>query len=272
MDNENLPVTLFFPDSLSELARLYIQNPDLQVYYGGTFSTPHRQQLPITGWTVSLEEMEECRRISRSERFIEAGSAVTLQELFNIARAILPQALIEIAREEYPLPLLNQVTLGAAIRQNSRLNLLLHLLDITVELLEIRKNKKNRFHKTTWYYLYQWDKGDQFIKSFRIPLSSWGKSLFKTIRIEEQSLNMLVLTDLSSGYISDFRMGFSINGGNILRNKEWEANIMGRNHFFTEREQENICQYLIRAGLSENPEFSRSLKRIMQNFLYHFME
>lgn len=272
MDNSNQPVTLFFPASIAELARLYIQNEKLKIYYGESFNSPNKHHLPIFGWNASLEELDECKKITRTERFVEAGSAVTLQELFIKARAILPLALIEIARMEYTLPLLNQISLGAAIRQNRRLNLLLHLLDITVELLEIRKNKKNRFHKTTWYYLHQWDKGDQFIKSFRIPLSSWSKYLFKSLKFENHLLDILVLTDLSSGYISDFRMGFSIDGGAIIRNKEWEANIMGRNHFFTEREQENIYQYLVSKGLPDVPVLGDSLKRILKNFLYHFMD
>jgi len=279
MDNTDPLYQFHFPRSLSELSVLMEENQDCTIYWGQIERQDSLLRLHFPCKTViSLKYIDDFSRITRSERYIEAGSSATIQDLLEKANKILPIPFINMIEQHYPLPLRNQISLGALTsKPDEGMALLFHLLDILVDIRRKKSKRKRSSLKSYWYYYNQYFSEDKqekdLLASIRIPLIRWEQHLLQSIRFSEGILQMMVLTDISRGYISDFRMGFQYKNLPIIRNRDWEANVMGRKHFFNEKEKETIYDYLIDQGVPHDATYLKpALMMNLDNLLYHFQD
>jgi len=271
---------IHYPHTFYELTQLFSEQEYVHLYMGEVQQGSHSDKLDFPSQLASLSFLEEFNRISRTERYMEAGAAANVQDAIERARMILPIPFISLLEKQFKLPLRNQLSLGALFNaelEGSPLSLLFHLLEILLEIRREKRGNKRLSHKSIWFYYNQYiSSGKQdgdILSSIRIPLIRWDHHLIREIRFNHGVLNMIILTDLSRGYISDFRMGFQYKDLPIIRNREWEANILGRKHFFNPREKEAVYEYLLSMGIPGDERYLKpALMCIMDNLLYHFQE
>lgn len=280
MDKSDSISQIHYPHTFNELTLLLSEQERVHLYMGGIQQGKQHDKLDFPSQVASLEYLEEFNRISRTERYMEAGSSANVQNAIERARMILPIPLISLLEKQYKLPLRNQLSLGALFQTDQKstpLGLLFHLLEILLEIRRERKGNKRLSLKSYWYYYNQYinsekQEGD-ILASVRIPLTRWDHHLIREIRFSHGTLNLIILTDLSRGYVSDFRMGFQYMDLPIIRNREWEANILGRKSFFNSREKDGVYEYLVSQGIPSDERYLKpALMCIMDNLLYHFQD
>lgn len=267
-----------YPAQWMELVSLLQENPQAKIYTGQP-RDHHWQQNRLNwgGHIISVQQVEEFRHISRSDRYVEGGSAVGLQTFIDRTRNILPKPFISLMEERFPLPQRHGLSLGSLLDIDQGwedIHLMLYLLDCLVEERSV-STKKRRNLRTRWIYFGQQEQLKERVihSSLRFPLIQWPQYLIRQIRFSQGILHLLVLADTTRGYISDFRMAFLYPQKGLIRNKDWEASIMGRKDFFNAKERESIYDYLIDQGVPHDPDFLEpALASILGNFLYHFQD
>ena len=112
---------VFFPAGYQELFSYWNQNPDAVLFAGGTehIRNQNRRILVLPQKIISLDQIDDLRRIGRTERYLEIGAMVNLDEIINVGKIVpeaLSQCLICIAGPQ----LRNQATIGGNLCNPSR--------------------------------------------------------------------------------------------------------------------------------------------------------
>jgi len=110
------PSKVFFPTGLQELFSSWYSNPDAVLCAGGTehIRNPNNRNSNLTRSIISLDKMEELRKISRTERYLEIGSMVKLSQIINLGK-IVPEVLIHCLENIANPQLRSQATIGGNI-------------------------------------------------------------------------------------------------------------------------------------------------------------
>ncbi|MBT3272327.1 MAG: molybdopterin dehydrogenase [Spirochaetales bacterium] len=243
-------INIFSPQTLGDLLALKKQKPDIQVFAGGTYVL-HGQgtKFPrLPGSIVSISQIEELSRIHRTERYLELGSCVTLSKIGGIGGSIVPSILIQAIEGIASPPVRNLATFGGNICvQDRRLSTypVLFLLDARVELRELGESR--------WIPINRLSGGDdnltirpsEILTRIRVPLGEWNVQIFRNIGDgfgrNLWSLSFCGLANIDRAVLSDFRFAFGSLGKNIIRNREIEAELVGRKLPLQERDRDLIC-------------------------------
>ena len=81
---------VYFPATMFELHSIWSRFPDAILYAGGSSfiygQDSYYINLPLD--LISLEKLEELRRISRTERYLEIGAMVELNEVLRLGKIV----------------------------------------------------------------------------------------------------------------------------------------------------------------------------------------
>ena len=86
------------PANLSEYASVILHYPKSSLWAGGTFIMSRPDSYPsktMNAEIIYLGDIEELHRFQRNDRFAEFGAMVTLDEILNTGKAVLPRVLID---------------------------------------------------------------------------------------------------------------------------------------------------------------------------------
>ncbi|MDA3849937.1 MAG: FAD binding domain-containing protein [Spirochaetaceae bacterium] len=272
---------IYQPRNWNDIIKIVDNKGNAQLYTGQWNKNLKVQGgLDLHSHLIVPQGLEELKRIGRTEEHIEVGALVSLEEFINTGKKILPIVLFDQIRKDFPLPLRNSLKVGhllKGLQVSNPLILLLCLLDCSLERKTFKTGKKKTHLKTQWLYLQQHlqDKysNGELLCTLRVPIYRWDHYLIRNIQYSGGLLTIIALADLTRGYVSDFRLGFIYEELKPLRNKEWEASIMGRKNLFNQKEKENIYQYLLDNGVPGDEEYLKpSLLMILDNLLYHFQD
>jgi CO/xanthine dehydrogenase FAD-binding subunit len=91
-------VRVFRPKSLGGLLRLYARNPDALLYAGGTALVPQLRgpaggSLELPPKVIYLGNVVELGRISRTQRYLDIGTTLSLARIMSVGRNVLPKVL-----------------------------------------------------------------------------------------------------------------------------------------------------------------------------------
>ena len=278
---------IFYPASLGELHNLLRTEGTFPFYSGRMY--PETAEAPGSSYRlesdiISLDEVEELKRISRSDSYIDCGSAVSFSALFNKAGHLLPPVLIHTLKRVYN-PAKLCLTTPAGILYSGRIptpvNLLFNVMEVSYE---IRRLKTHRWRGISsvnhWIYhnqLFQqgdikFEAGDVVLR-VRIPSNTWGQAQIRQITLGKQTLYLAMSADISRNYISDFRFSFALEGGDLFRDREKEAHVSGRMVGNAAREVEGISKGAAeKLGWGGQEKLIRSIYNCILNFLYQRSE
>jgi CO/xanthine dehydrogenase FAD-binding subunit len=226
------PRQVLFPDSFQEFFALWNRFPDAEPYAGGTgFARSLDKRLMVMPkQTISLEKIEELKRITRTERYIEIGAMVKLNEIINLGK-IVPEILTRTLEGIAGVHVRNIATIGGNLCEKTRrldAAAALTALDAHFELRSdssARWISASRFSATNPPALAP----HELMTRIRIPLEQWNYSLYRKFRSmgsnESGEVIVFILKNQKST-LTDLRVVYS--GNLLLQNRESEAPLIGK--------------------------------------------
>ncbi len=182
-------VRVFRPKSLGGTLRLYTRNPDSLLYAGGTeiirrVQRGSRRLFAFPPKVIYLGNVQELNRISRSQRYLDIGSALDLSRILKLGRNVLPPVLFEPLSGIATPAVRNLATLGGNICVRSCRGDSLPALSVIGAQLELRTAGSTRW-TTVGSFLNQRGRPElrpgEILTRIRIPLEEWDFALFRKV-------------------------------------------------------------------------------------------
>ena len=246
MEERNKQQPVYRPYTLNELLVLADEIPQAYIYAGGIelLSKKSRwQDLFNNSRFIYIGEIEELSRISRTEKYLEIGAAVTISKMLNIGKNIIGSVLYNALLATGTPSIRNLATIGGNICAASAYSTILPVLyavDTRVEIRSIRKSywlPLSRFILNSGKNILQ--EGDVLTR-IRIPSEEWPYQCYKKITGRKTqriaSLVFCAIAETSKNVLSDIRLVYGALGPKILRNREFELKLAGRKLPLSEKE------------------------------------
>lgn len=206
--------TVFNPKTIGEAVAAKLKNPNACFWAGGTFvmSRPGFYPNPSQRDIISLKGIVDLTKVYHSDRFVEVGSMVTIQQLANMGGHLFTHELNDAILSIGSSVIRNQATVGGALCTSSmRFSLccILATLNAQVELRMITKSAPARWMPITKLYdrkgvfIYE---GEALLTKVRIPTENKQFQVFRSIGLPMQKPEESVV----------FGLQYSINQANIM--------------------------------------------------------
>lgn len=240
------------PRNLPEFLRLWRRFPDALLLTGGTYLI-REPLLRRTSWptVIFLSEIEELARIIKTERYLEIGAGVNLNQLLELGPPILPDLITCCLRGIGSLPIRNMATVGGNLGVRDRRMDLSYPLGLLDTKIEIRTHLHPAVpHWIGWNQLVGefYDNKNApslFISRIRIPENEGNLPFYRKIGYtgpegEETRLVFCGQARIFKDTLEDFRYLCGIGNKETLRDRNLETALTGRRIPIPQREQESI--------------------------------
>jgi len=221
----------FYPTTYSELFSAWNRYPKAVPYAGGTalIREQGRRLLELPSIILSLEKLEEMRRISRSERYMEIGAMAKLSRIIGFGKIV--PATLRYCLENIAGPQLrNMATIGGNLCFSGGCldsSAALMALDAQYELRSAQSSRwiaASRFLSAPGQTVL---KPQELLTRIRVPLEDWNYSIYKKFAGQgDQSKVVVFLARTQKNVLSDIRIVCKIDAP--LRNKESESLLVGK--------------------------------------------
>jgi CO/xanthine dehydrogenase FAD-binding subunit len=234
MPEQEPRILVYYPETTSELIQLYRRKPSARICGGGTllFSSGRSDGI---GDIISLQNIEELNRVSRTDRYIELGAATTLTQIADIGTPYIPQALLSAIDSVGPLWVRNLATIGGNVCTPAPVLTLVPVLQLLEARLELRQQGHSRWLPIGRFHPLEGGtalKESEVLTRIRLPIATWNVQAFRKFGRETdpkpESLTFCGVARTGKGVLQDFRFVFSTGGSLVVRNRELEAEIIGR--------------------------------------------
>ncbi|MDR0316075.1 MAG: FAD binding domain-containing protein [Treponema sp.] len=260
---------VFFPASFQELFSVWNRYPDAVPFAGGTglIRSQGRQTFELPPIILCLDKLEELRRIRRSERYLEIGAMVTLNQIIRLGK-IVPEILTRCLENIAGVQLRNIATIGGNICSPSRRmdsTAALAALDVQFELRNAQSSRwisASRFFSLPGLTAF---KSQELLTRVRIPLDQWDYSAYKKFSGQDASRNAAIfMIKTQKSILTDLRVVYKTS--TLLRHKESEALLIGKQLPLSRR---NIADFTGQWGnfLSDIGNLDDLSKKELLNFI-----
>ena len=191
------------PKSISEYASIVLHYPLSKIWAGGTFIMTRPDAYPskaLNAEIIYLGEMEELHRFQRNDRSAEFGAMVTLDEILNTGKSVLPRVLIDNITSIGSRVITRRATIGGAIATHDFTTSFPGTLIVLDASAEVRFLKKKRLHS-------RWMQMTRLLdKNGRITLPQSG--MISRVRIAFSEKNFQYFEEIGS-FMTDSRNAVS---------------------------------------------------------------
>lgn len=137
---------VYTPRSVNEFATIIARHPHAVIWAGGTYLMSRPQYYPseANDGIIDLAAMEELKRITRNDRYVEIGAMVTAGQLLSAGRLLLPSLLQQTLRSLGTQIVRRQITVGGSlciVGERLSLATALAILPATAEIKRFDGNK-----------------------------------------------------------------------------------------------------------------------------------
>ncbi|MDC7222058.1 MAG: hypothetical protein PQJ59_19165 [Spirochaetales bacterium] len=274
---------IYYPVSLGEVLNIIRTYGTIPFFSGRMY--PEIEGIPGTYYSlpheiISLDQVEELKKINRSETYIDCGSTVPFSALFSKAGHILPPIVIKTVKNSFNPARLCLTTPAGLIYSGcfpTPISLLFNVIDVSYEIRRLKMHRwRGLMAVNHWTYHNQLFKnrkielkeGDIVVR-MRLPSNTWGKARIRRIQLGKDSLYLAMTADINRNYISNFRFSYALEGGEIFRERDREAHISGRNLDASSKEIETLSKVAAeKLGYRDNEKLIRAIYNSLQIFLY----
>ena len=224
---------VFIPSSFQELFSTWNRSPDAALYAGGT---EHIRNLPgriplLPDNIISLHKLEELHKINRTERYIEIGAMVKLNQIIQLGK-IVPEALTRCLECIAGYQLRNLITIGGNICHSSR------RLDSSGPMIALDAQYELRTAQSArWIPAARFSSlpgppalaPQEILTRIRIPLEPWNFTSYRKLRSassHEPGAGILITMRNQKNILSQIRVVYS--GKAVLRDKNSETMLAGK--------------------------------------------
>ncbi|MDR3147361.1 MAG: FAD binding domain-containing protein, partial [Treponema sp.] len=223
---------VFFPRSFGELFNAWTRFPDAVPFAGGTqiIRSQAESELRLPATILSLSEIDELRRMSRTERYLEIGAMVKLRDIVRLGK-IVPEALSSSLEGIAGPQLRGLATIGGNIcNAGYQLDCAAPLiaLDAVYELRNAQNSRwisAARFSTPPGATL----KSQELLTRVRIPLDQWDFSAYRKFGNRNSGMAGGVLVFIMKNrknILTDLRVVFA--GECVLRDRNSETLLTGK--------------------------------------------
>ena len=239
---------VYYPDTLSELLQLHRRSPTALLYAGGTYILSQRpgRFLELPSIVLSIQDVEELRRVSRTERMIELGAGMTIAEILQLGQQNIPPALYGALGSIGPPAVRGIATIGGNLAVPARLMTAVPVLMLLDARIELRRHGGVRWLPLSRVHLPDGRldfKPGEVITRIRVPLQPWSGELFRRfgteLSPESEPLTVCGLVRVSNGIVEEIRLNGTASGRILLRSRTMEAELVGRRIPLSHRDVES---------------------------------
>ena len=230
----DVPISqVFFPSALQELFSAWNRIPDAVLYAGGTEHIRHQgRRLPVFPRNIIfLDKLEELRRVSRTERYLEIGAMVNLNQIIQLGR-IVPEVLIRCIENIACPQVRNQATIGGNLCNSvMRLDCSAPMVALDAQ-FELRTAQSSRWVKAE---MFSSKPGPpelsprEILTRIRIPLEMWDFTRYRKFCNSGSNIpgkGILFMIKTQKNILADIRVVYS--GRAVLRNKDSETTLIDK--------------------------------------------
>lgn len=272
-------LTVYRPRGLSTVLQMLRRDPTTPVVAGATYLTRER----LVGATpgnklISIHAVEEISKISRSERSIEFGAAVTIRDVLSLGAKVLDSPLLAALQNVGSPPVQSLATIGGNLCAPDRTLSLAPVLQLLDAQVEIRRQGNTR-----WIPVSRLREKDgsltleegEIVTRIRVPLGNWDRTLFwQSGSPGSNDLNYHAVTAVArteKRVVEEIRFVLAFGRSAVIRNRELEAEYVGRRLPLTSKEQAGLrrgIENLLYAG-AETPLPLQRFRavRLIQRFM-----
>ncbi len=278
---------LIIPDSINELHQAIKNNPNHQLFAGGTHLALIEQETTKknSSTIISLENIKELFDVTRNLQYVDVGAMVTTNKLLEIGNLAFNDLLLDTLINTATHIIRNQITIGGALcTEKIRYSLAgtLACMDSRVELIDLTKEKLvsklipiNKIYKDDKLLI---EKGT-LVKKIRIPLTQFDFEKFYCIGSPiNDPFNTVILAfgvNIDQTIINSIKMSITFPKCGIYFSSFLSSELEGAQIPLVPRTVSNVSQKII-AEIDKKIEGVTSLqkeraKRILQTILYQII-
>ncbi len=231
---------VYNPTSLSDLLALRKRLPKALLWAGGTAIMSSLRQYPSSDGMdiIYLGNTQELNKINRSERYLEIGSCVTVEQLLHVGQHILHPLLERACRDSGNLLTRARATIGGALGIQQQILNIPTALSVLEAQIEIR-NPESRKSSAYWIPAYRLlgrnreriALSSAIITRVRIQLEAGDFELFDKVGspyLEPDTAVILsVFVKFNHPAITDFRFAITFPQSGIFRSREVVTTVAG---------------------------------------------
>jgi CO/xanthine dehydrogenase FAD-binding subunit len=257
---------VFFPAGFQELFSSWNSNPGAVLCAGGTehIRNQNDQTAAAPRSIISLDKIEELRKISRSERYLEIGSMVKLSQIINLGK-IVPEVLIRCLENIANPQLRSQATIGGNICNTFvRTDTSAPMIALDAQ-YELRSAQSARWVSASRFSTQPGPlslSSQECLTRIRVPLEPWTFTWYRKFNFSLSSRPggcILLILRNQKDILTDIRVLYSSQA--ILREKNGESMLMGKHLPLDHKDALAFVDawknYLSSMPEGENTEFSR---------------
>ena len=233
------PSQVFYPLGFQELFSCWSQNTNAVLYAGGSQMTRNKDKEIVPEKIISLERIPELKRINRTERYLEIGAMVKLNQISNLGK-IVPEALSNCIQRIANPQLRSLATIGGNLCNPAR------RLDVSIPMIALDAQFELRTaHTTRWISASRFsslpgppvlDK-QEILSRIRVPLEPWDFTWYRKFSIpgsNEPGGGILFIMRNQKNILTNLRVVYS--GKAVLREKNCETMLTGKHLPLGQRE------------------------------------
>jgi len=282
------PNQVFFPSGFQELFSTWSRFSDAVVCAGGTgFIHTQESRVPVLKSNIiSLDKMDELRKISRTERYLEIGALVKLNQIINLGK-IVPEALTRCLLRIADPQVRSQASIGGNICFSS------HKLDASAPMIALDAQYELRTAQAArWISAARFSSmpgpsalaDQELLTRIRVPLEPWsftwyrkfnavGNSAANGIEVngggsEDRGVILFIMRN-QKDILTNIRIVYS--GKTILREKNSETMFLGKRLPISRKDAEAFLDrwrnYLSSMEGAENDSHVELTKSRIINFI-----
>jgi CO/xanthine dehydrogenase FAD-binding subunit len=227
------PNQVFFPNSFLELFTIWTRFPEAVPFAGGTEIIRNQGTVSLTlpQTILSLDKIDELERITRTERYLEIGAMVKLNEIAQMGK-IVPEALTRCIEGIAGPQLRSLATIGGNLCvKNRRLDTSAPLVALDA-VYELRNAQSARWISASRFSFPPGPPAigqQELLTRIRIPLEQWSYTAHRKFGTRNSGRNggvMIFILKNQKTTLTDIRLVFA--GEEILRDKNAEALLVGK--------------------------------------------
>ena len=224
---------IFMPESFQDLFSAWNRFPEAVICAGGHEFIRKQgiRVLELPQYIISLDKIEELKRISRTERYLEMGAMVKLNQIIQLGK-IVPEALILCLENIAGPQVRNVATIGGNICcSNRRLDLSAPMNALDAQ-FELRTAQSSRWISASRFLSQPGPPALnhlEILTRLRVPLEPWTYTWyykFRRLGSDEPGSCVLFMIKTQKNTLTNIRVVYS--GKTILRERTSETILEGK--------------------------------------------
>ncbi|MDR1230292.1 MAG: FAD binding domain-containing protein [Spirochaetaceae bacterium] len=238
---------LYLPTSLPEFFANWYEAPLAEPFSCDALDLARQngQQIAMPPQYIALDFIDELRKISRTERYLEIGSKASLRDILKLGRSVpkILRQVLEGAASPFLHPL---ISFGACVRPKNQRNEIAAALTALDARYELRSSPvSSRWLSASRYAALAEQgagSGRELLTRVRVPLDEWDYSIYRKLRqIDDAgtgSMVLLFLTRMQKDILTDIRVVCAADA--VYRERSAEGFLTGKHLPLAQRDAETF--------------------------------